>query len=81
MANKPDRLNPTFKAEDRATASERRDRQIFTDLKKERVESDAKTERLKALRLEKEAAEAAELAANPPAPKKTRAKAKAAPRD
>ena len=81
MANKSDRLNPTFKAEDRATASERRDRQIFTDLKKERVESDAKTERLKALRLEKEAAEAAELAANPPAPKKTRAKAKATPRD
>jgi hypothetical protein len=81
MANKSDRLNPMFKAEDRATASERRDRQIFTDLKKERVESDAKTERLKALRLEKEAAEAAELAANPPAPKKARAKTKVAAQD
>jgi hypothetical protein len=78
MANKSDRTNPMFKAEDRATASERRDRQIFTDLKKERTETDAKTLRLKALRMEKEAAEAAEAAANPPTPKKTRlVKAKA----
>ena len=72
MANKSDRLNPVFKAEDRATATDRRDKAIFTDLEKRRVETDAKTARLKALRLEKEAAEAAELAANPPVPKKTR---------
>src|ERR1700743_1086752 len=72
MANKSDRLNPGFKAEDRATASDRREKAISTDLEKSRVETDAKTARLKALRLEKEAAEAAELAANPPAPKKTR---------
>jgi hypothetical protein len=72
MANKTERANPAFKAEDRASASDRRDRQIFADLAKSRVESDAKTLRLKALRLEKEAAEAAERAANPPAPKKTR---------
>jgi hypothetical protein len=62
-----------FKTEDRATAGERRDRMIFADLAKNRSDTDAKTERLKALRLEKEAAEAAELAANPPPPKKTRA--------
>jgi hypothetical protein len=72
MANKTERANPAFKAEDRASASDRRDRQIFADLEKRRIESDAKTVRLKAMRLEKEAAEAAELAANPPPPKKTR---------
>ncbi len=73
MANKSDRLNPMFKAEDRATATERRDRQLFSDIRKERTETDARTARLKALRLEKEAAEAAAEALNPPAPKKKRA--------
>ena len=77
MANKSDKMSSAFKAEDRSSASERRDQQIFHDLRKERVDSDAKTARLKALRLEKEAAEAAELAANPPPPKKTRARVKA----
>lgn len=72
MANKSDRLNPMFKAEDKSSASERRDRQIFTDLEKKRTETDAKTVRLKALRLEKEAADAAAAALNPPAPKKPR---------
>ena len=59
MANKTERANSSFKAEDRASAADRRDRQIFADLEKSRIESDAKTLRLKALRLEKEAAEAA----------------------
>ena len=72
MANKTERANSSFKAEDRASAADRRDRQIFADLEKSRIESDAKTLRLKALRLEKEAAEAAERAANPPAPRKMR---------
>ncbi|MEO8301572.1 MAG: hypothetical protein ABI608_07255 [Rhizomicrobium sp.] len=72
MANKSDKLNPMFKAEDRSTATERRDRQIFHDIRKERTDTDAKTIRLKALRLEKEAAEAAEAALKPPAPKKKR---------
>jgi|GEM_PF-1540103 hypothetical protein len=72
MANKSDRLNPMFKAEDRTTATERRDKQLFNDIYKERTESDAKTVRLKALRLEKEAADAAAAALNPPAPKKKR---------
>ena len=62
-----------FKAEDKSSASERRDRQIFTDLEKKRTETDAKTVRLKALRLEKEAADAAAAALNPPVPKKPRA--------
>ena len=78
MANKSDKLNPTFKAEDRATATERRDRQIFHDLRKERTDTDAKTIRLKALRLEKEAADAAAAALNPPAVKKKRAVKEAA---
>ena len=78
MANKSDGMTPAFKAEDRATATERRDRQIFAELEKERRDTDAKTLRLKALRLEKEAAEAAEAALNPPAPRKARpAKVKA----
>ena len=63
MANKTDRLNPMFKVEDRSSATERRDRQIFNDIRKERTDTDAKTERLKALRLEKEAADAAAAAA------------------
>jgi hypothetical protein len=72
MANKSDRLNPMFKAEDRSSASERRDKAIFTDIEKRRIETDAKTVRLKALRLEKEAADAAEALLAPSAPKKTR---------
>lgn len=72
MANKSDRQNPMFKAEDKSSASERRDRQIFTDLEKKRTETDAKTVRLRALRLEKEAADAAAAALNPPPPKKPR---------
>ncbi len=62
-----------FKAEDRSTAGERRDKMIFADIAKNRTETDAKTIRLKALRLEKEAAEAAEAALNPPPVKKPRA--------
>ena len=77
MASKSDKMSSAFKAEDRSSASERRDQQIFTDLRKQSVDTDAKTARLKALRLEKEAADAAELAANPPPPKKARAKVKA----
>jgi len=73
MANKSDRLNPMFKAEDRATATERRDRQVFHDIHKERTETDAKTVRLKTLRLEKEAADAAAAALNPPKTKTKRA--------
>ncbi len=43
----------------------------------ERTALDAKTAKLKALRLAKEAADAAELAANPPAPTPARRKKKA----
>jgi hypothetical protein len=70
MANKSGGSNPTFNAEDKSSASERRDRQLFQDLQKQRTETDAKTARLKALRLEKEKAEAEAAALNPPAKKK-----------
>jgi hypothetical protein len=76
MANKSDRINPMFKATDRSTSAERRDKAIFISIEKERAETDAKTARLRALRLEKEAAEAAEALLNPPA-KKTRARPRA----
>jgi hypothetical protein len=65
MAKKSDRQNPMFKGEDRATATEMRDRQLFNDIRKERNDIDAKTVRLKALRLEKEAADAAAAALKP----------------
>jgi hypothetical protein len=65
-------MNPMFKSEDRSTANERRDQVIFREIAKERAETDAKTVRLKALRLEKEAADAAEALLNPLPPKKTR---------
>ncbi len=55
-----------FKAEDRSSAIERRDQAIHRGIEKERIDSDAKTVRLKALRLEKEAADRAEALANPP---------------
>lgn len=54
------------------TASEQRDVLVKTQLMKESAASDAKTARLKALRLAKEAEEAA--AAPPPAPKKAKAR-------
>lgn len=79
MASKSDRPNPMFKADDRSTAGERRDKMIFAELQKTRNETDAKTERLKALRLAKEAADAAELAANPPPPKTVRTRKAKAP--
>jgi len=65
-----------FKATDRSTAAERRDKAIFVSIEKERAETDAKTARLKALRLEKEAAEAAQALLDAPA-KKARAKPRA----
>jgi hypothetical protein len=61
-----------FKGEDRTTATERRDQQVFNDIRKERADTDAKTVRLKALRLEKEAADAAAAMPKPVAVKKKR---------
>jgi hypothetical protein len=55
-----------FKTEDRSSAIERRDQMIHRGIEKERTESEAKTIRLKALRLEKEAADREEALRNPP---------------
>jgi hypothetical protein len=70
MANKSDSMNLVFKAEDRASASERRDQQVHQNVARERAESDAKTIRLKALRLERETAEKDAALLNPPAKKR-----------
>ena len=57
------------------SASDQRSRMVLDQIEKERVAADAKTARLKALRLAKEA----EDLANPPEPKaKPKAKAKVA---
>jgi hypothetical protein len=72
MANKSDRVNPMFKSVDRNTSAERRDQMVHEGVAKERAETEAKTVRLKALRLEKEAAD---RIAAPPKPVK-RAKPK-----
>jgi hypothetical protein len=70
MANKSDRMNLTFKAEDRSSASERRDQLVHQGVAKERAESDAKTVRLKALRLERETAEREAALLAPPKKKR-----------
>lgn len=57
MANKSDRMNPMFKGEDRAASLDRRDQLVHQGAAKARAESEAKTVRLRALRLEKEAAD------------------------
>lgn len=51
------------------TATEQRDALVRQLIDKERAATDAKTAKLRALRLAKEAADAAEAAANPPPPK------------
>ena len=58
------------------TASEQRDRLVWAEIAKERAAVDAKTARLKALRLARDAQEAADLAANPPPPPKKKKTAK-----
>ena len=63
MVTKP----PTF------SASDQRSRAVMDQIEKERAAADAKTARLKALRLAKEAEERAQAAINP-APSKSRSK-------
>jgi hypothetical protein len=65
MADKYDRINPMFKGEDRSSALERRDQLVHQNIAKARTESEAKTVRLKALRLEKEAADKKAILPNP----------------
>jgi hypothetical protein len=51
------------------SASEQRDKLIRQEIEKERAATDAKTAKLRALRLAKEAEDRARDAANPPPPK------------
>jgi hypothetical protein len=54
------------------SASDQRSRAVLDQIEKERAASDAKTARLKALRLEKEAQDRAAAAQNPAPPKPRR---------
>ena len=60
-----DRNDPQSRAQAVFTASEQRDKSVRAEIEKERAATDAKTARLKALRLAKEAEDAANEAANP----------------
>ncbi|HEY4275560.1 MAG TPA: hypothetical protein VGM68_08760 [Rhizomicrobium sp.] len=57
------RNDPQSRAQAVFTASELRDKSVRAEIEKERVATDAKTVRLKALRLAKEAEDAARVAA------------------
>ncbi|HEX4637380.1 MAG TPA: hypothetical protein VH189_14430 [Rhizomicrobium sp.] len=56
------------------SASEQRSRAVLDQIEKERAATDAKTARLKALRLAKEAEEKAQAVQKAPAPAKPRTK-------
>ena len=74
MAHSHDKHDtPQTRAQAVFTASEQRDKLVRTEIEKERAATDAKTARLKALRLAHEAAEAAKP--KPPTVKATKAKA------
>ena len=60
-----DRNDPQNRAQAVFTASEQRDKSVRAEIEKERAATVAKTARLKALRLAKEAEDAAREAANP----------------
>jgi hypothetical protein len=62
-------------------ASHARDVMVKDEIAKERARSDAKTEKLKALRMARDAEQAAADALLPPKPVKTRRKAAAKPAD
>jgi hypothetical protein len=66
---------PGSRAQAAFTASEQRDAMVRQMIDKERAATDAKTVKLRALRLAREAEEAAHAAANPPPPKTRKRKA------
>jgi len=73
MAHSHDKHDtPQTRAQAVFTASEQRDKLVRTEIEKERAATDAKTARLKALRLAHEAEEAAKP--KPPTVKATKAK-------
>jgi hypothetical protein len=77
MAGSSDRNDPQTRAQAVFTASEQRDKSVRAEIEKERAATDAKTARLKALRLAREAEDAAQAAANPkPAAKSAKASRK-----
>ena len=61
----PPKAPPGTRAAAATTASDQRSRMVLDQVEKERIATDAKTVRLKALRLAKEAEEAAVKAAEP----------------
>ncbi len=69
MANK---TPPITRAQAAFSASEQRTRLVLAEVEKERAATDAKTVKLKALRLAKEAEDKAIADANPPPPKPRR---------
>ena len=69
MANK---TPPITRAQAAFSASEQRTRLVLAEVEKERAATDAKTIKLKSLRLAKEAEDAALLAQNPPPAKPRR---------
>jgi hypothetical protein len=66
--NKPDREGAKRRALNHFTAAQQRDELVRDEIAKERAASDAKTARLRALRLAKEEEDRATAAANPPPP-------------
>lgn len=74
MAGPSDRNDTQSRAQAVFTASEQRDKSVRAEIEKERAATDAKTARLKALRLAREAEEAAEAATNPKPASKKKAK-------
>ena len=71
-----DKKKTITNAESRQDAADRRTQMVRDQMEKERTATDAKTARLKALRLAQEQAEAERLLAEPPAKKTASGKAK-----
>lgn len=69
MANKTQNGGPG-RVQNATTASDMRSRQVLEQIARDSAATDAKTARLKALRLEREAEEAVARAAAPPKPRK-----------
>jgi len=79
MADFNDRQKgPANRAQTAFSASEQRDKAIRQEIEKQRLATDAKTAKLKALRLAKEAEDRAQALANPPPPKPVKKRVKTA---
>ena len=77
MADFNDRQKgPANRAQTAFSASEQRDKAIRQEIEKQRLATDVKTAKLKALRLAKEAEDRAQALANPPPPKTAKKRVK-----